>query len=143
LEALVGTWLSTSKEIIEKHQGAINKYLGDGFLAYWRDDETTAAQIAAVISALKEFQEKGTLDFRFVVHLGRVAIDGIASMGEESLIGHEVNLVFRLERLASGLREPRCISNAAHAQLGGLLPSRPLGEYELKGFDEKCAFFAV
>ena len=143
LEALVGTWLSTSKEIIEKHQGAINKYLGDGFLAYWRDDETTAAQIATVISALKELQEKGTLDFRFVVHVGRVAIGGIASMGEESLMGYEVNLVFRLERLASELGEPRCITNAAHAQLGSLLPSRLLGEYELKGFDEKCAFFAV
>jgi class 3 adenylate cyclase len=34
VEALLGTWISKCKEIIEKHNGIINKYLGDGFLAY-------------------------------------------------------------------------------------------------------------
>jgi adenylate cyclase len=143
LEALVGTWLSACKEITEKHNGTINKYLGDGFLAYWREDETTPEQIAGVISALKELQEKGGLDFRFVVHLGLVAIGGIASMGEESLMGQEVNLVFRLEKPAATLREPCCLSNAARTRLGNLLLSRSLGEHEVKGFDEKCALFAV
>src|SRR5205085_1216915 len=33
LDALLGAWLSTCKEIIEEHDGIINKYLGDGFLA--------------------------------------------------------------------------------------------------------------
>jgi hypothetical protein len=41
-----------------------------------------------------------------VVHFGPVAIGGIASMGEESLMGGEVNLIFRLEKLASSLGEP-------------------------------------
>jgi len=30
-----------------------------------------------------------------------------------------------------------------HAKLGGLLASRPLGEYELKGFEMRRALFAV
>jgi adenylate cyclase len=141
LEALLGAWISTCKDIIEQHHGIINKYLGDGFLAYWPDAATNPEEIAAVIFALKEFQEKSTPDFRIVVHFGSVAIGGIASMGEESLMGREVNLIFRLEKLAGSLGEPCGLSEAAHARVGELIPTRSLGEHELKGFEGKCAFF--
>jgi adenylate cyclase len=141
LEALLGAWLSTCKEIIETHHGTINKYLGDGFLAYWPDAATNPEEIAAVIFALKEFQQKGAPDFRIVLHFGPVAIGGIASMGEESLMGREVNLIFRLEKLAGSLGEPCGLSEAAHARVGQLIPTRALGEHELKGFEGKCAFF--
>jgi len=143
LDVLLGAWIFTCKEIIENHQGIINKYLGDGFLAYWPDAATTPEEIAAVISALKEFQQKGVPDFRVVVHFGRVAIGGIASMGEESLMGGEVNLIFRLEKLAGSLGEPCGLSETAHTKLGELAPTRSLGEFELKGFEGKCAFFAL
>src|SRR5437667_10147030 len=75
------------KEIIENQRGVINKYLGDGFLAYWPDAATSPEQIMAVISPLKELQRKDWPEFRFVVHFGPVAIGGVASMGEESLMG--------------------------------------------------------
>lgn len=143
LDVLLGAWIFTCKEIIEKNHGIINKYLGDGFLAYWPDTATTPEEIAAVISAFKEFQQKGAPDFRVVVHFGPVAIGGIASMGEESLMGGEVNLIFRLEKLAGSLGESCGISNTAHAKLGQLLPVRPLGEHELKGFEGKRPFFGA
>jgi adenylate cyclase len=143
LDVLLGAWIFTCNEIIENQHGFINKYLGDGFLAYWPDAATTLEEIVAVISALKEFQKKGGPDFRFVVHFGPVAIGGIASMGEESLMGSEVNLIFRLEKLAGSLGEPCGLSETAHAKLEGLVPTRSLGEFELKGFEGKCAFFAL
>jgi class 3 adenylate cyclase len=143
LDVLLGAWIFSCKEIIENQRGIINKYLGDGFLAYWQHAATSPQEIVSVISALKEFQKKGGPDFRFVVHFGPVAIGGIASMGEESLMGGEVNLIFRLEKLASSLGELCCLSETAHTRLQGLVPTRSLGEFELKGFDEKCAFFAV
>ena len=64
-------------------------------------------------------------------------------MGEESLMGGEVNLVFRLEKLAGSLGEPCCLSEAAQTKLQGLVSPRSLGEFELKGFEEKCAFHAL
>ena len=64
-------------------------------------------------------------------------------MGEESLIGSEVNLIFRLEKLASSLGEPCCVSETVNAKLRGLVETRSLGEFELKGFEGKCAFFAM
>ena len=143
LEALLGAWISTCKEIVEKHNGIINKYLGDGFLAYWPDVATSPEEIAVVISSLKELQQKSAPDFRVVVHFGPVAIGGIASMGEESLMGKEVNLIFRLEKLAGSLGEPCGLSEPARAKLANLIPARALGEHELKGFERKRAFFAV
>jgi adenylate cyclase len=143
LDVLLGAWIFACKEIIENHHGVINKYLGDGFLAYWPDAATTREEIVAVISALTEFQQKGGPDFRFVVHFGPVAVGGIASMGEESLMGAEVNLIFRLEKLAGSLGEPCGLSETAHTRLRELVLARPLGEFELKGFEGKRAFFAL
>ena len=143
LDVLLGTWMLSCKEIIEKHHGIINKYLGDGFLAYWRELATTPTEIVAAISAFKELQQNQSPASRLVVHFGPVAIGGVASMGEESLIGSEVNLIFRLEKLASSLGEHCCVSEVANAKLGGLVSSRLLGEFELKGFEGTSAFFAL
>lgn len=143
LDLLLGSWLSTCKEIIERHHGVINKYLGDGFFAYWMEKGTTKEEIADAVTALKQFQQKRAPDFRIVVHFGLVAIGGVASMGEESLMGKEVNYVFRLEKLAGSLGERCGLSDTAHSRLGELLPGHPLGEHELKGFARKCIFFGA
>lgn len=143
LATLVSSWLGTCKEIIEEHQGAVNKYLGDGILAYWRDDDGVAENVSAAIAALKNAQRLQKPPFRFVLHFGLVAIGGVASMREESLMGSEVNLVFRLEKLAASLGEPCGISEPVQGKLKELLPARLLGDYELKGFEGKRTFFAV
>jgi adenylate cyclase len=143
LDVLVGAWILGCKEIIENQHGIINKYLGDGFLAYWRETDTSPQEIMAVISALKELQRKEGPAFRLVVHFGAVDVGGVASMGEESLMGGEVNLVFRLEKLAGSLGERCCVSEAANAKLRGLLTTHLLGEFELKGFETKCELFAA
>jgi len=143
LDVLLGSWIFSCKEIVESQHGIINKYLGDGFLAYWSEAGTTSQVIVDVISALKELQRKESPPFRLVVHFGPVAIGGVASMGEESLMGGEVNLIFRLEKLAGSLGEPCCVSETANAKLHGLVATRLLGQFELKGFEGKCAFFAL
>jgi len=143
LDVLVGAWILSCKEIIENQHGIINKYLGDGFFTYWREADTSPEEVVAVISALKELQRKEGPAFRLVVHHGAVDIGGVASMGEESLMGGELNLVFRLEKLAGSLGEPCCVSEKALTKLHELVRPRSLGEFELKGFEEKCAFFAL
>jgi adenylate cyclase len=142
LAILVSSWLATCKNIIETHRGTVNKYLGDGILAYWPDDEGTAKSIATVIAALKQAQTRGP-EFRFIMHFGSIAIGGVASVREETLMGSEVNLAFRFEKLLASLGEPCGITDAAHAKLKELLTSRPLGDYDLKGFETKRGLFAV
>src|SRR5438270_6407632 len=90
LATLIGGWVATCKEIIEAHAGMIDKYLGDGFLAYWRGDPKTSKDIAATLEKLKVAQAKNEPRFRLALHFGFVAIGGVPSMGEERLRGSVV-----------------------------------------------------
>ena len=143
LANLVSGWLGSCKSIIESHRGTVNKYLGDGILAYWRDEPASIEEISSTIAALKAEQVRERPSFRFVVHFGAVALGGVSSTREETLMGSEVNLVFRLEKLLASLGEPRAVSDAAQTKLGDAIPCRSLGEHDLKGFEIKRSLFAV
>jgi class 3 adenylate cyclase len=67
----------------------------------------------------------------------------VASLTEESLMGMEVNFAFRLEKLADALGEACGLSDAASRKLEGLISSRQLGDFELKGFGGKRSFLVV
>src|ERR1041385_7767055 len=83
LAVLIGSWVAKCKEVIESHEGIIDKYLGDGFLAYWRADEDTTSNVVAALAQLKEIQSHNAPPFRLALHFGLVAIGGMPSMGEE------------------------------------------------------------
>jgi adenylate cyclase len=142
LAQLVGSWVASCKEIVEDFQGEIDKYLGDGFLAYWHDDEKSAENVAAGLLKLKEMQ-KVEPRFRLVLHYGLVSSGGLRSMGEESLIGKEVIFVFRMEKLAGSIGIPLMVSAPAKAKLGDAMPGLPAGSHELKGFDGQFEFFKL
>ena len=142
LATLIGGWVATCKEIIEAHDGMIDKYLGDGFLAYWRGDPKTSKDIAATLEKLKEAQARNEPRFRLALHFGFVAIGGVPSMGEESLMGKEVNFVFRMEKLAGSLGIQVLTSAAGHSKLKSLINCTPAGAHELKGFEGKHEFFS-
>ncbi len=144
LAELVGGWVRRCKEVIEQNGGTINKYLGDGFLAYWRAGAETAVRVAAVLTALREVQVAGSVEFRVVVHCGSVAIGGNANSGEEGLMGPEVNLTFRVEKLAGALGIPICLTESAARLLEGAMAATPIpGEHELKGFPGRHRVFAA
>lgn len=142
LAELIGGWLARCKEAIEMHQGMMDKYLGDGFLAYWPATANTEKNVAAALDELKRIQQSSNPRFRFVVHHGAVAAGGMPSMGEESLMGREVNFVFRMEKLAGALGIPILISAPAKSHLSSLANCNPAGAHELKGFEGKYEFFS-
>jgi adenylate cyclase len=140
LPMITGRWLAACKQIIDDNGGTINKYLGDGFFAYWQDRDGTAASVARALAAFKPLQAKEQPRFRIVLHFGQVMMGGAASMGEESLLGKEVNFAFRMEKLASSLGALRLMSEAAGTQLKSLTPTSPEGRHPLSGFDGDFAF---
>jgi adenylate cyclase len=141
LAVLIGGWVATCKEIIEAHEGMIDKYLGDGFFAYWREDENAAKNVAAAMERLKQAQARNEPRFRLALHQGLVAIGGVPSMGEESLMGKDVNFVFRMEKLAGSLGILVLTSEAGKSKLAGLVKCEPAGAHEVKGFEGKHEFF--
>lgn len=110
---VTGRWLAQCKQVIEESSGAVNKYLGDGFFAYWPAAGDTAAKVAGALKSLRALQDMGTPRFRVVLHQGKVFVGGGASMGEESLMGNEVNFVFRMEKVAASEGQSRLMSATA------------------------------
>ena len=142
LATLIGGWMVTCKELIETHEGTIDKYLGDGFFAYWHGNENTPKNIAAALGHLKQAQARQEPRFRLAVHFGPVAISSMPSLGEESLMGKDVNFVFRMEKLAASLGVPGLTSTAGKSRLESLIHCVPAGAHELKGFEGKHDFFS-
>lgn len=141
LPVVTGRWLAECKQTIEECGGSINKFLGDGFLAYWHEREKTASDVARAVTALKRLQAQAQPRFRVVLHYGQVFVGGVASLGEESLSGKEVNFVFRMEKLAAGLREPCLLSEPARDQLQSALATSEAGQHALPSFDGQFGFF--
>ena len=141
LSVLTGEWLAECKQLVEECGGTINKFLGDGFFAYWHSRERTALQIVRAIEALKRLQSVAVMPFRFVLHHGEVVFGG-ALLGEESLSGADVNFVFRMEKLAAKCATSRLLSDAAQEQLREHLTTNDAGSHELAGFEGQFRFFS-
>lgn len=140
LAILVGSWVSSCKEIIEQSNGLINKYLGDGFLAYWQAAENDAEDVTNALRALQRVQAQAKPKFRIALHFGKVAVGGMESMGEESLLGREVNFVFRMEKLAGSLGIGSLMSKVIRDKLGDRVTAIDVGSHAVKGFDGEYEF---
>ena len=141
LAVLVGGWFARCKEVIEDNGGTINKYLGDGLLAYWMSRDATLAHVGQAIRDLMRLQEDPRPPFRIVVHHGSVLFGGMPSSGEESLAGPEVNFIFRQEKLGAQLATTRLASKAAADLLREQVPMTDVGVHPLPGFDGTYPFF--
>ena len=138
---LTGQWLAECKQTMEEHGGSINQFLGDGFFAYWHDGERKEVAVSRALQSMKRMQEHAQPAFRVVVHYGQVILGGL-SLGEERLSGRDVHFVFRLEKLASGLAEPRLLSHPAWERLAALMELRQAGRHALPGFEGEFDFYA-
>lgn len=134
LAQMVGKWVLACKQTIEKTQGHINKYLGDGFLAYWPMDITSAESIAVTINGLRALQDTTPMQFRIVLHYGQVRMDSSLQQGEDNLIGPQVNFVFRMEKVCGALKQFCLVSEAAATELQPHFELTHHGAHALGGF---------
>jgi adenylate cyclase len=141
LRAVIGGWFDRCREIIDRHGGAIDNCLGDGFLAYWHPSAGAGGHVADALAELKTLRDGSELPFRLAVHYGDVFAGGAVASGVERFFGPQVNFVFKLERLASALGEPGLLSTAAHERLEGKLDASAIGEHELIGFPGTFTFY--
>ena len=101
---LLNEKISITKPLIEKHQGAYVKNIGDGTLSYF-NSATEAIECATKIQDLL----KNRVELRIGLHLGEVILkDG-------DILGDSVNIANRIEKLSStgGV----CLSSTIYNQL--------------------------
>lgn len=136
----VGRWFLACKDALEEHGAVINKYLGDGFLAYWPPAAESVDAVRRTLDVLRQMQTAGPPPFRIVLHRGAVALDAEHSFGEESLMGAEVHFIFRMEKAAGTAGWKLTLSEPAAKELGA---TQELGEAELSGFPGQHRFYTL
>lgn len=141
LSALTAAWLQRCRKMIDASGGTVNKFLGDGFLAFWKAGEFPPEQVIACLDALRQLQAAEQPRFRLVLHRGRVQLGGGVTLGEDNLAGPEVNFAFRMEKLAGSLGERFLISAAAAQACKELWSLEAAGDHTLSGFEGTFRFF--
>jgi len=138
-----GRWLGECKRIVEQHGGAINKFLGDGFFAFWLEKDEAATAVAGALGELKRLQAADAPRFRIALHYGEVLLGGAASLGEDCLMGSEVNFVFRMEKVAASLSASCLLSEPAVRKLGNRIEVTSLGLHPVHSFEGRHHFFSA
>ncbi len=152
--ALLNRYFSLQVEIIFRHGGTLDKFIGDAIMAFWgapQDDSQHAEHaVAAAIEMeqclIKFKQELGTegndFDVGIGIHSGKAVVGFIGS--EERLdytaIGDTVNLSSRIEGLTKGVARI-LVSSDTVARCGDAFDFSPTGSYKVKGRVQEVELF--
>jgi class 3 adenylate cyclase/tetratricopeptide (TPR) repeat protein len=146
LREIVRAYQQTCAEVIQRFEGYIAQYLGDGLLVYfgWPQAHDNDAQraVQAGLSILAAMQTLNTqlerdkglrLAIRVGIHTGVVVVGGIGGGGrpEQLALGDTPNVAARIQ----GLAEPDTvlIGAATHRLVQGYFTMAALGPQTLKG----------
>lgn len=136
------SWSERCQRVVSQYRGVIMRALNDGLLAYWRaDNDGNAATVATALNSLRSFQLH-TDEFRFALHYGLVTLRGSPAGGLVPT-GNEVIYTVQLQRLARAFDTLVLISEAANAQLGNVVKTRPLTMMETRGYRGKQIFYTA
>lgn len=140
-------------EAVDRHNGIINKFLGDGFMAVFGaplDDPRAASNaVAAAREILAEIDRRGLasgpwpLRVGIGLHLGKAVTGDVGSprRKEFTVIGDAVNFAARLEQLNKEHGTRLLVSEAVARAVDGATdgaagPATPLGAVTIKGYAE-------
>jgi adenylate cyclase len=134
-------------EILDRHGGIVNKFLGDGFMALFgapiADSKAAGQAVAAareMLVAMDSINEANSWPLRIGIgiHFGEVVAGNVGSprRKEYTVIGDTVNFAARLESLNKEFNSQLLISAAVRDALGETGDDAvSLGEVAIKGYD--------
>ncbi|WP_454626680.1 adenylate/guanylate cyclase domain-containing protein [Bradyrhizobium cenepequi] len=142
-------------DILDRHGGIVNKFLGDGFLALFgapleTDDAAHQAVAAAreMLIANERFNTTTSWPLRIGIgiHIGEVVAGNIGSprRKEYTVIGDTVNFAARLEALNKELNSQFLISSDVREALGEAAGDAvPRGEVPIRGYEKPVAVWQL
>ncbi len=147
---LLNVYMSKMVSIIVKYGGHVNKFIGDGILAVFSDDDpgavpgdhalrTTRCAAEMVSEVIGEFRTGAGY------HTGEVVIGNVGSSDklEFTVLGNTVNLASRLESLNKDQKTRLLMSEEAREMLRGEIDTIYLGAVPVKGKTEKMKLYTV
>jgi adenylate cyclase len=135
-------------EILDRHGGIVNKFLGDGFLALFgapiADPDAPARAVAAaqeMLVAMAQHNEEHEWKLRIGIgiHIGAVVAGNVGSprRKEYTVMGDTVNFAARLESLNKDFNSQLLVSAAIRDAIGETGSNAvPLGEVAIRGYDQ-------
>ena len=133
-------------EIVNRHHGIVNKFLGDGFMAIFGAPISDASACRNAVAASLELVERvramsasGEIPadaHPIGLHAGEAVTGNVGSSErkEYTIIGDVVNLASRLEQLNKQFGSQLLVSETVLEQLDGQgQDASPLGEVQVKG----------
>jgi adenylate cyclase len=142
-------------DILDRHGGIVNKFLGDGFLALFgaplaAPDAAHRAVAAArdMLAAMDNINAGSNWPLRIGigVHFGEVVAGNIGSprRKEYTVIGDTVNFASRLESLNKEFGSQLLISSAVREALGSDCGDAiELGQVEVRGYEQPVSVFRL
>ena len=142
LQTIIQTYQEVSAQVIERYEGYVAQYLGDGLLVYFgypvahEDDAARAIRAGLeIVSALDQArgQFPQPVKVRIGIHTGPVVLGqmGGGNRHEQLALGETPNIAARVQ----GQANPNevVISAATQRLVVGLFETEDHGQYELKG----------
>jgi adenylate cyclase len=142
-------------DILDRHGGIVNKFLGDGFLALFGAPLEAPDPAHRAVAAAREMLEANErinettswpLRIGIGIHLGEVVAGNIGSprRKEYTVIGDTVNFASRLEALNKDFNSQFLISEAVRDALGDACGDAvSLGEVEVRGYERPMAVYRL
>ncbi|WP_395708849.1 adenylate/guanylate cyclase domain-containing protein [Reyranella sp.] len=153
--ALLNDFFAGMIEIVDRHHGIINKFLGDGFLALFgaplEDPRAAANALAAARGMLKAVdawngaRPRQPLRIGIGIHIGDAVTGTVGSpqRKEYTVIGDTVNLAARLEQLTKETGSQLLISGSVYADTAGADGATDLGPLPIRGYGEPVQVWRV
>lgn len=141
---LVNTFLEIASDEIAAEGGQVNKYVGDGIMAYFPPERVDRA-LAATLSILGKLEQarlsaaperlKRHLYCGFGLTLGPVIVGNFGSSlkMDYTVLGDSVNLAARVEHLTRSIGRCLAMSQAVREACQESWPFQEVGRFQLKG----------
>ena len=143
--ALLNRLWGFSVEIVNRHQGIVNKFLGDGFMAVFGAPVSIGNSCQSALNAAREIlaeveraSDAGEMPVTRVgigIHAGEALVGNIGSLErrEYTVIGDVVNVAFRIEQLNKEFGSKLLISEQVQQATGAAAPTEIPASLQVRG----------
>jgi len=135
---LLNEYMAGMVKVIVKYHGNVNKFIGDGILAIFSDEDGTEPgdhALRAVRCGTEMAQLPGRFKTGVGIHSGMAVVGNVGSQDkmEYTVLGDTVNLASRLESLNKEMKTQLILSEATRELLHGQFETVYLGDVPIRG----------